>query len=51
MSLYYNVKLYLEANSKTVSEFEENIRLVNKTGTDFIEEWNVSGLTEPTPEQ
>ncbi|ANS05601.1 protein XkdW [uncultured Mediterranean phage] len=59
-NLYWKVKAYLEANGKTIAEFEEdkttglaNIRLVhladglgNRIGT-----WNVSGLAEPTDEQ
>tara|TARA_R110000824_G_scaffold391080_2_gene588649 strand:- start:35 stop:364 length:330 start_codon:yes stop_codon:yes gene_type:complete len=49
--LYTKVKKYLEANSKTISEFNNNIRLQNDTGTDYIHTWNVSGLTEPTAEQ
>ena len=49
--LYYKVKKYLEANSKTVSEFDNNIVLQNDTGTDYIKTWNVSGLAEPTSEQ
>ena len=51
MALYTKVKLYLEANSKTVSEFDNNIRLQNDTGTDYIHTWNVSDLAEPTDEQ
>ena len=50
-SLYSKVKLYLEDNSKTISEFDNNIRLQNDTGTDYIKSWNVSGLAEPTAEQ
>jgi len=50
-SLYTKVKLYLEANSKTISEFDNNIRLQNDTGTDYIKTWNVSGLVKPTDEQ
>ena len=49
--LYYKIKKYLEANSKTVSEFDNNIRLQNDSGTDYIKTWNVSGLAEPTNEQ
>jgi len=53
VSLYTKVKLYLKANSKTVSEFEENIKLRNDSNGlgDYIKSWNVSGLTEPTAEQ
>ena len=53
VSLYTKVKLYLKANSKTVSEFEENIKLRNDSNglVDYIKSWNVSGLTEPTAEQ
>ena len=52
-NLYYKVKLYLEANSKTISEFDNNIRLFNDgvgNGT-YIHTWNVSGLAKPTAEQ
>jgi len=52
-TLNTKVKLYLEANSKTVSEFEENIILQNDSdgNGDYIKSWNVSGLTKPTEEQ
>ena len=49
--LYYKIKKYLEANSKTVSEFDNNIRLQNDSGTDYIKTWNVSGLAKPTDDQ
>ena len=51
--LYTKVKKYLEANSKTVSEFEENIILQNDSdgNGDYIKSWSVSGLTKPTDEQ
>jgi len=52
--LFTKVKKYLEANSKTISEFEEeNIILQNDSDGkgDYIKSWNVSGLTEPTEEQ
>ena len=49
--LYTKVKKYLEANSKTVSEFNNNIVLQNDTGTNYIKTWNVSGLAKPTDEQ
>ena len=47
------VKLYLEANSKTVSEFDNNIKLQNDSdgNGDYIHTWNVSGLAKPTAEQ
>ncbi len=53
MSLYTNVKLYLEANSKTVSEFDNNIELQNDSdgNGDYIHTWNVSGLANPTDSQ
>ena len=50
-SLYTKVKKYLEANSKTISEFENNIVLQNDSSGDYIHTWNVSGLAEPTDEQ
>ena len=49
--LYYKVKKYLEANSKTVSEFDNNIRLQNDGSGDYIKIWNVSGLAKPADEQ
>jgi len=49
--LYTKVKKYLEANSKTVSEFENNIILKNDGAGDIIDTWNVSGLAKPTDEQ
>ena len=52
-NLYYKTKLYLEANSKTVSEFDNNILLQNDSdgNGDYIHTWNVSGLTKPSDEQ
>ena len=52
-NLYYKVKKYLEANSKTVSEFKQNIILQNDSdgNGDYIKTWNVSGLAKPTDEQ
>ena len=49
--LYTKVKLYLEANSKTVSEFDNNIRLQNDGSGDYIKSWNVSGLAKPSDSQ
>ena len=49
--LYWKVKSYLEANSKTVSEFESNIVLQNDGSGDYIKTWNVSGLSKPTDSQ
>jgi len=50
-SLYWKVKTYLEANSKTESEFDSNIVLQNDGSGDFIKTWNVSGLNKPTDSQ
>ena len=52
-NLYTKVKKYLEANSKTISEFEENIKLQNDSdgNGDYIHTFNVSGLAKPTDEQ
>ena len=53
-SLYTKIKKYLEVNSKTISEFDnENIQLQNDNNDlgDYIKSWNVSGLAEPTDEQ
>ena len=51
--LYWKVKKYLDANEKTEAEFEKNILLQNNTdgNGDFIANWNVSGLAQPTEEQ
>ena len=49
-NLYYKVKLYLEANSKTESEFS-NIKLRNDGSGDYIYTWNVSGIAKPTDSQ
>jgi len=51
--LYTKVKKYLEANSKTISEFENNIVLQNDSNGsgDYIHTWNVSGVAKPTDEQ
>ena len=47
------VKLYLEANSKTWEEEQNNIILQNDSDGkgDYIASWNVSGLNKPTDEQ
>ena len=47
------IKKYLEANSKSVSEFEKNIVLQDdRDGNgNYIHTWNVSGLAQPTDEQ
>tara|TARA_R100000808_G_scaffold24455_1_gene56365 strand:+ start:633 stop:959 length:327 start_codon:yes stop_codon:yes gene_type:complete len=50
-NLYYKVKLYLEANSKTESEFNSNIALQNDGSGDYIKTWNVSGVSKPTDSQ
>ena len=50
-SLYTKTKLYLEANSKTWEAERNNIKLENIGSGDFIKEWSVSGLEEPTAEQ
>jgi hypothetical protein len=50
-NLYYKVKLYLEANSKTESEFDSNIVLQNDGSGDYIHTWNVSGLAKPSDTQ
>ena len=52
-TLYTKVKKYLEANSKTASEFDNNIRLQNDGDGDgdYIHTWNVSGLAKPSDDQ
>ena len=49
--LYWKVKAYLEANSKTDEEFKNNILLQNDGSGDYIKIWNVSGLSKPTDSQ
>ena len=49
--LYWKVRAYLEANSKTASEFDNNIKLVNDGAGDYIHTWNVSGVSKPTDSQ
>ena len=52
-NLYYKVKLYLEANSKTESEFDSNIELRNDSdgNGDYIKTWSVSGVAKPSDSQ
>jgi hypothetical protein len=52
-NLYYKVKLYLEDNSKTESEFDSNILLQNDAdgNGDYIKTWSVSGVVKPTDSQ
>jgi len=45
------VELYLIANSKTWGNEKQNIVLANHGDEDFIEAWNVSGVTKPTDSQ
>jgi hypothetical protein len=51
--LYTKVKKYLEANSKTVSEFDNNIRLQDDSNGkgSYIHTWSVDALAKPTDEQ
>ena len=51
-SLATKVKLYCEANSKTV-DFTKDVLLQNDSDGKgpYIKEWNVSGLDKPTDEQ
>tara|TARA_Y100001963_G_scaffold73146_1_gene101681 strand:- start:74 stop:400 length:327 start_codon:yes stop_codon:yes gene_type:complete len=50
-NLHYKVKLYLEANSKTESEFDSNILLQDDGSGGYIKTWNVSGVAKPTDSQ
>ena len=50
-NLYYKVKLYLEANSKTESEFDSNILLEDDGSGGYIKTWSVSGLAKPSDSQ
>lgn len=45
------VKLYLEANSKTWEAEQKYIILQNDGSGDYINTWNVSGLSKPTDTQ
>ena len=45
------VELYLIANSKTWGNEKQNIVLANRGDGDFIETWNIDGLTKPTDSQ
>ena len=50
-NLYYKVKLYLEANSKTETEFDSNILLQDDGSGPYIKTWNVSDVAKPTDSQ
>jgi len=50
-NLKTKTELYLIANSKTWKAEKHNIKLQNDTGTDYINTWNVSGLSKPTSDQ
>ena len=52
-NFYYKVKLYLEANSKSETEFDKNIILQDNVDGNgpFIKTWNVDGLSKPTDSQ
>jgi hypothetical protein len=50
-NIYYKVKLYLEANSKTKSEFDSNIALQDDGSGSYIKTWSVSGVAKPTDSQ
>ena len=52
--LYWKVKSYLESNGKTKDEFTNNkVRLRNDSdgNGDYIEVWDVDGLSKPTDEE
>ena len=52
-SLFTKIKLYLEANGKTVDELHlgGTIKLFKSGGVEAIESWNLSGVTKPTDSQ
>ena len=50
-NIYYKVKLYLEANSKTETEIDNNILLQDDGSGGYIKTWNVSGVAKPTDTQ
>lgn len=45
------IKLYLEANSKTLDLEKDNMMLQNDGSGDYIKSWSVSDLDKPTDEQ
>ena len=47
MSLTNKIQAYLGR----IPNFETEVILQNDTGTDYIKEWNVDGVTKPTDEQ
>ncbi len=50
-TLATKIKLYCEANSKTIN-FINDVRLANDgDGNIYIKKWNVEGLTQPTDSQ
>jgi|TARA_R100000030_G_C3233688_1_gene118866 hypothetical protein len=50
-TLATKIKLYCEANSKTI-DFINDVRLANDgDGNIYIKKWNVEGLTQPTDSQ
>ena len=50
-SIFTKVKLYLEANSKTWEDEQNNIRLQNDGSGDYIHTWSVDGLSKPSNSQ
>jgi hypothetical protein len=50
-TLANKIKLYLEANSKTWENEQNNIKLRNDGSGDYIHTWSVSGLDKPTDSQ
>ena len=50
-TLANKIKLYLEANSKTWENEQNNIKLRNDGSGDYIHTWSVSGLDKPTNSQ
>ena len=52
-NIYYKVKLYLEANSKTWDAEKENIELRDDSDGNgpYIKTWDVSGVSKPTDSQ
>ena len=50
-NLYYKVKVYLEANGKTETEFDNNISLIDEGNGAYIATWSVSGVSKPTDSQ
>ena len=52
-SLYTKIKLYIEANSKTLDDTKVKVQddMVDGVSSPYISIWNYDGLAKPTDEQ